>query len=67
MKSDFFLARVRIYKVAYPRNFGYNTNHKYEKDTGCKSDIAIQYRRIIFGNPCMSRDSFREVNIVTDE
>jgi hypothetical protein len=67
MKSDFFLARVRIYKVAYPRNFGYNTNHKYEKDTYYKSDIAIQYQRKESGNLDMFRDFFREVNIVTDE
>ena len=66
-KSDFFLVKVRTYKVAYPRNFGYNINHKYEKDTDCKSDIAVQYRRKEFENPGMFQDFFQEVNIVTDE
>ena len=66
-KSVFFLVRVRTYKATYPRNFGYNTNHKYEKDTYCKSDIAAQYQRKEFENPGMFRDFFREVNIVIDE
>ena len=65
-KSDFFLVKVRIYTVAYPRNSGYNTNRKYEKDTGCKNDIAIRYQRIEFENLGMFQDSFREVNIITD-
>ena len=66
-KSDFFPVKAGTYKVAYPRNFGYNINHKYEKDTGCKSDIAILCQRIEFGNLGMFRDFFREVNIITDE
>ena len=66
-KSDFFPVKARIYTVTYPQNFGYNTNHKYEKDTYCKSDIAIQCQRIEFENPGMFRDFFREVNIITDE
>ncbi len=66
-ESDSFLVKVRIYTVAYLRNFEYNTNHKYEKDTDCKSDIAVQYRRKEFENPGMFQDFFQEVNIVTDE
>ena len=65
-KSDFFLVKADTYKVAYPQNFGYNINHKYEKDTDYKSDIAVQYRRIEFENLGMFQDFFREVNIVTD-
>ena len=66
-KLDFFLVKVRTYTVAYPRNFGCNTNHRCEKDTDCKSDIAIQYQRKESGNPGMFRDFFREVNIIIDE
>ncbi len=65
-KSDFFPVKAGTYIVAYLQNSGYNTNHKYEKDTGCKSDIAIQYQRKESENPGMFRYSFREVNIVID-
>ena len=66
-KSDFFPLKADTYKVAYPRNSGYNTNHKYEKDIDCKNDIAILYRRKESENPGMFRYFFREVNIITDE
>ena len=66
-KSDFFLVKVGTYTVAYPQNSGYNTNHKYEKDTCYKSGIAVQYQRIEFENLGMFRYFFQEVNIVTDE
>ena len=64
--SDFFLAIVRIYKVAYLRNFECNINHKYEKDIGYKSDIAILYQKIESENLGRFRCFFREGNIVID-
>ena len=63
-KSDFFLVKVRTYKVAYPRNSGYNTNRKYVRDIDCKNDIAIQYRRIKSENLCTFQCPFQEVNII---
>ena len=66
-KSDFFLVKARTYTVAYPQNSGYNTNHKYEKDIDCKSDIAIQCQRIRFENLCMYPYLFLIMNIVIDE
>ena len=66
-KSDFFLVKAGTYKVAYPQNSGYNTNHKYEKDISCKSDIAILYQRKESENLDMFQYLFREVNIVIDE
>ena len=65
-KSDFFPLKARTYKVAYLRNSGYNTNHRCEKDTDCKSDIAILYQRIESENPDMFLDFFQEANIITD-
>lgn len=65
--SDFFLVKGCTYKVAYPRNSGYNTNHKYVKDIDYKNDIAIQYRRIKSENLDMFQYFSREVNIVIDE
>ena len=65
-KSDFFLVKVRTYKVAYPRNSGYNTNHKYAKDIGYNSDIAVLYRRIKSENLCMYQYLFREESIIID-
>ena len=67
LKSDFFPVKAGAYTIAYPRNSGYNTNRKYEKDTGCKNDIAIRYQKIEFENLGRFPDFFREVNIVTDE
>ena len=66
-KLNFFLVRVGIYKVIYPRNFGYNINRKYEKDIGYNYDIAILYQKIKSENLGKYRYLFREVNIVTDE
>ena len=65
-KSDFFLVKAGTYKVTYPQNSECNTNHKYEKDTDYKSDIAILYRRKESENPDMFQYLFREVNIVID-
>ena len=65
-KSDFFLVKVGIYKVTYPQNSGYNTNHKYGKDIDCKNDIAIQYQRKESENPGMFRYFFLIWNIVID-
>ena len=67
LKSDFFPVKVDTYTVAYPRNSGYNTNHRYVKDIGYKNDIAVLYRRIESENLCMFRYLFREENRVTDE
>jgi hypothetical protein len=64
-KSDFFLAKVHTYTVAYPQNSGYNTNHMYEKDIGCNYDIAVQYRRKEPENPGMFRYLFQVKNKVT--
>ena len=64
---DFFLEGVGTYTIAYPRNSGYNTNHKYAKDIDYKSDIAILYQRKEPENLGMSRYFFREANIVIDE
>ena len=66
MKSDFFLVIVRTYTVAYPQNSGYNTNRKYEKDIGYKSDIAILYRKKESENPGTFRYFFRVRNTVID-
>ena len=65
-KSDFFPVKAGTYKVAYPQNSGYSTNHKYEKGIDCKNDIAILYRRKESENPDMFQYLFREVNIVID-
>ena len=67
LKSDFFLVKAGTYTVAYPRNSGYNTNHKYEKDIDYKSDIAIMYQRKESENLGMYRYLFRVRNIVIDE
>ena len=66
-KSDFFLVKAGTYTVAYPQNFEYNTNRTYEKDIGCKNDIAILYRRIEPENLDMFQYFSREVNIIIDE
>lgn len=63
-KSDFSLVEARTYKVAYPQNSGCNTNRKYEKDIGYKSDIVVLYRKKESENPDMYRYLFRGVNIV---
>ena len=65
-KSDFFPVKVRTYTVAYPRNSGYNTNHKYVKDIDYKNGIAVLYRRKESGNLCMYLYLFQEVNRVID-
>ena len=65
-KSDSFLAIVRTYTVAYPQNFGCNTNHRYEKDIGYNYDIVALYRKIKFENLYMSLRLFQEVNIIID-
>ena len=66
-RADFFPVKADTYKVAYPQNSGYNTNHKYEIDIDCKNDIAIPYQRKESENPDMFQYHFREVNIVIDE
>ena len=66
LKSDFFPVKAGTYKVAYPQNSGYSTNHKYEKGIDCKNDIAILYRRKESENPGTFQYPFREVNIVID-
>ena len=65
-KLDFFPVKVRTYIVAYPRNSGYNTTHKYEKGIDCKNGIAIPYRRIESENLGMFRYFFPVWNIVID-
>ena len=59
-------SKIGTYKVTYLQNSGYSTNHKYEKDTNCKSDIAILYRRKESENLDMFRCFFREVNTIID-
>ena len=66
-KSDFFPVKAGTYTVAYPQNSGYNTSHKYVKDTGYKNDIAILYQRKESENPGTFRYFFQVKNIVTDE
>ena len=66
LKSGFFPVKVGTYKVAYPQNFGYNTNHKYAKDIDYKSDIAILYQRIESENPGTFRYLFQVKNIIID-
>ena len=63
-KSDFSLVEARTYKVAYPQNSGYNTNHMCEKDTDYNYDIAILYQRIESENPGMFRYLFQVKNKV---
>ena len=67
MKSDFFLVKVGTYKVTYPQNSEYNTNHKYEKGIDYKSDIAIPYQRKESENLGMFRYFFQVRNTVIDE
>ena len=66
LKSDFFPVKVGTYTVAYPRNSGYSTNHKYEKGIDCKNDIAILYRRIESENLGMFQYSFLVGNTIID-